>query len=439
MNAPWSIIAELESNNSRLFKESIILREAENNNVEFFKHLKDALDPLVTFGVKQVPEKTELHGTGLNPFIFEKIKYQLINRTLTGNAARDAIFSMMDQATFSEWNLWYRRILIKDLRCGVSEKTVNNVVSKKFPKFSIPKFSCQLAQDGAELIDTIKGKKLLDVKLDGVRVLSIVYLNGKVELFSRNGKQFWNFPHIQEQFRNAAKEFPENIGEGAVFDGEIVSDSFQELMKQVYRKEDADASDATLYLFDVIPLTAFKEGTFTSKQKERRLWLKSFCDKNSHNFKDINVLDYTEVDFDTEEGLSTFKAYNKEAINNKFEGIMIKDPNAPYESKRTKSWLKLKPFIEVTLTVKKTIEGTGKYAGMMGSLECEGIDDEKLIQTNVGSGFTDRQRIDFWECRADGYDIEVRADAITQNQDGTYSLRFPRFKTFRGFYKGEKI
>ena len=35
--------------------------------------------------------------------------------------------------------------------------------------------------------------------------------------------------------------------------------------------------------------------------------------------------------------------------------------------------------------------------------------------------------------------VEVRADAITQNQDGTYSLRFPRFKTFRGFEVGEKL
>jgi DNA ligase-1 len=35
--------------------------------------------------------------------------------------------------------------------------------------------------------------------------------------------------------------------------------------------------------------------------------------------------------------------------------------------------------------------------------------------------------------------VEVRGDAITQNQDGTYSLRFPRFKTFRGFEIGEKI
>ena len=34
---------------------------------------------------------------------------------------------------------------------------------------------------------------------------------------------------------------------------------------------------------------------------------------------------------------------------------------------------------------------------------------------------------------------EVRADAITQNQDGTYSLRFPRFLRFRGFEVGEKL
>jgi len=38
-----------------------------------------------------------------------------------------------------------------------------------------------------------------------------------------------------------------------------------------------------------------------------------------------------------------------------------------------------------------------------------------------------------------GMIAEVRADAITQNQDGSYSLRFPRFKTFRGFAEGEKI
>jgi len=35
--------------------------------------------------------------------------------------------------------------------------------------------------------------------------------------------------------------------------------------------------------------------------------------------------------------------------------------------------------------------------------------------------------------------VEVEADAVTQNQDGTYSLRFPRFLRFRGFEPGDKL
>ena len=60
---------------------------------------------------------------------------------------------------------------------------------------------------------------------------------------------------------------------------------------------------------------------------------------------------------------------------------------------------------------------------------------------NVGSGFSDQQRDQFWSHRDKIMNqlVEVRGDAVTQNQDGSYSLRFPRFKTFRGFEIGEKI
>jgi DNA ligase-1 len=69
------------------------------------------------------------------------------------------------------------------------------------------------------------------------------------------------------------------------------------------------------------------------------------------------------------------------------------------------------------------------------------IDDGRSILVNVGSGFTDDQREEIWRDQVSvvGQVVEVRADAITQNQDGTYSLRFPRFLRFRGFAKGEKI
>ena len=59
----------------------------------------------------------------------------------------------------------------------------------------------------------------------------------------------------------------------------------------------------------------------------------------------------------------------------------------------------------------------------------------------ANSGLTDAQRSEFWtnKDKLIGMIAEVRADAITQNQDGSYSLRFPRFLRFRGFEKGEKI
>ena len=85
--------------------------------------------------------------------------------------------------------------------------------------------------------------------------------------------------------------------------------------------------------------------------------------------------------------------------------------------------------------------GTGRNEGRLGALVCKGTDGDKTIQVNVGSGFSDTQRDEFWEHRdkIKNQLIEVRADAVTQNQDGTWSLRFPRFKVFRGFEIGEKI
>ena len=169
-----SIIKELESDNSRLFKESIIMREVEKDNTEFFEGLRMALDPLITFGVKQVPEKAEADGPGLSFGEFVDLATKLRERTLTGHDARDAILEAMDQSTVEDWNYWYRRILIKDMKCGMSEKTVNNVVKKaKRDDLKIPVFSCMLAHDSANHEKKMVGKKFLDFKLDGVRVLAI--------------------------------------------------------------------------------------------------------------------------------------------------------------------------------------------------------------------------------------------------------------------------
>ena len=146
---PQEIIKHLEADNSKLAKQAILLEAMQEGLDEFFEGITMALDPLVTFGVKKVPERTGvITGQGLDWDSFKVLANQLINRELTGHAARDAIELAKNVATTEQWNGFYRRILIKDLRCGMSEKTVNKV-AKEFPQYAVPIFGCQLAHDGA--------------------------------------------------------------------------------------------------------------------------------------------------------------------------------------------------------------------------------------------------------------------------------------------------
>ena len=434
---PQAIIHKLEADNSRLAKEQVILEAMEEGLDEFFEGVKMALDPLVTFGVKQVPEAT-VDGQGLSWPTFKELARKLINRSLTGHAARDAIILCKDTATVEQWNMFYRRILIKDLRCGVSEKTVNKI-AKKFPQYTIPTFTCALAHDSANHEKKMTGKKQIEVKLDGVRVLAVCK-GGKVELFSRNGKQFHNFPHIIEEIESvlAVKPAPYDC----VLDGEVMSKDFQDLMKQVHRKDGKAATDSVLHLFDFIPLTDFLQGGWDKPQTYRSNLVKYWIIENQDLLKHVTSCEWEEVDLDTTEGNKRFVELNKTAVDGGYEGVMIKDVDAPYECKRTHAWLKAKPFIEITLKVVDVEEGTGRNEGRLGAVIVEGEDDGYNYRLNCGSGFTDSQRDEFWTKRTDliGQLIEIRADARTKSQDSeTYSLRFPRFKCFRGFEAGEKI
>ena len=434
---PQTVIQQLEADNSRLSKEQILDMAAKEGLVEFFEGLRMALDGLYTFGVKQVPISKQ-DGQGLSWDNFLELADSLRRRQLTGHAAKDAIELAMGVATKEQWNDWYRRILIKDLRCGVSEKTVNKVlkIHEGIPR--VPVFEVMLAHDGANHDKKIVGKKLLEPKLDGVRAVTVVdYESRTATMYTRNGKVLDNFSHITDYLEKHMDE----IGRSYVLDGEVVSRSFQDLMKQVHRKSDVQAQDARLCLFDVVPLVEFKAGKSVMGQRRRSKFLKENFSKLFGDSGCIEIIPQIEVNLDEFLGDIEYKDYNKKMVAEGFEGIMIKDPEAKYECKRSVSWLKQKPFIEVSLSITAVEEGTGRNVGRLGALVCQGVDDGKSISVNVGSGFSDGDRSSYWEERDTlvGQVVEVRADTVTQNQDGTYSLRFPRFLRFRGFKAGEKL
>lgn len=440
MRNPSDIIVELESDNSRLFKESIIIREMKNDNKDFFEGIKLCCDKLITFGVseKTVPYSSDGAEDKIPFSEFVDALVRLSERKITGNSAKDLLLYISENTSKHTWEYWYRRILLKDLKCGVSEKTINNCAKKiNKPEYSVPIFTCQLAFDSNLHESKLCGEKLIDTKLDGSRILTIVYPNGRVDQFSRNGKEILNFTLIKNQFKHVA----ETLEEPMVFDGEMMSSSFQDLMTQFYRKDNVNTKDSILYLFDMIPLIDFKKGKYNVKQINRTERLHRWYKINRLFLSNVKVLDYKILNLDDEIDFAKFEEINNNAIKEGYEGILIKDPNAPYECKRSTAWLKKKPVFTMDLTIVDMEEGSDKYQGMLGALVCTGTDDNREIVVNVGSGLTDEERTQYWSNKNQviGKIAEIAYDAVTKNLLGSYSLRFPRFVRLRGFDIGEKI
>ena len=221
-----------------------------------------------------------------------------------------------------------------------------------------------------------------------------------------------------------------------MLDGEIMSSSFQDLLTQFRRKHDVPISDAVYHVFDWLPLHDFQKGICYTSQLDRTVGVPRFIPEARTYVRQVG---WTILHL--ERDARDIQKLEEKVISEGYEGLMFKDPLAAYQCKRTFSWLKVKPYIELTLGIRDVIEGEGKAEGMMGALVCSGQYEGDFIAVSVGSGFSDDLRVECWHGKDEliGRLIEVRADAVTTNQDGTKSLRFPRFKSFRGFELGEQL
>jgi DNA ligase-1 len=446
MSASW--INKLNESDSRLHKEDVLKQALEatvlgsTNAQVFLGFLKACYNPYVTFGVKQIPDTVGIINAE-NPWSqFNDLLLDLSYRKLTGHAARDAIQEMAERFNSEEWNVFCAPVLRRDMRAGISSTTINKIVKKT--EYEIPIFGCQLATN-SEGRPEMKGTKRLEPKLDGVRALFVVIPSddGEVTIicYSRNGKQFDNFSHIEEQIRDnyttivracVGADQGRSLINGFVLDGEVIGNTFQELMRQARRKSDVQAGDSVFNIFDIVPLEDFRRGHWNA-QLRKRIALLDNMRAVIHNMPNVELLPHIMVDLDTAAGKDQLERYARDNVNAGFEGIMIKNMEAPYQCKRSTDWMKWKPTITVDLEVVGVEEGTGRNVGRLGALVCAGVDDGKEISVNVGSGFSDTDRDDYWLNRnvVIGRTAEVLCDVITQNQDGTYSLRFPRFVRFR--------
>jgi DNA ligase 1 len=443
MSAYW--IDKLNESDSRLHKEDVIRQALElatlghSGSKWFLYFAQQTYNPYVNFYLRQVPTTEGLTDCENDWDSFKTLLSNLHSRRITGNEARDAVEAMSKRFDSDEWNNFCRNVIRKDLRSGISEKTINKIVKKT--EYEIPIFGCQLATN-SEGRPEMNGTKRLEPKLDGVRVLmrvtpDSVGQGASAVCFSRNGKIFENFGHIEQQiadkfYRLAASCKNRSLDGGFYFDGEVTGQTFQELMRQARRKEDVNATDSVFNIFDIIPVLDFHNGHYNA-QLSKRIEMLEGMRVIIDQLPNVELLPHLMVDLGTSDGKDVLRRYANDMVSAGFEGIMIKNVDAPYECKRNTFWMKYKPVYDYDLTVIGIEEGTGKNVGRMGALVCEGVDDGKHITVNVGSGYTDEERQSYWDDKDSviGQTVVVMADAITQDASGNYSLRFPRFKCFR--------
>src|SRR6056300_431518 len=220
--------------------------------------LYNTFNPYISFNVVKVPKVKKENRKPISPNdaweLFFKNAETCAKREVTGNAAINLIHWTFQQCSEAQ-EKWMRKILKKNLAIGISTKSINDVS----PGF-IPTFDVALAQkfERKRMSDWV----YIEPKLDGIRCLAVVE-NGEAKLFTRAGKLITNFDDT------VGKELLKLRSNGC-YDGEIMSNDFTDLMRQVYRKEDKDVSDVYFAIFDYLSLEEWKtkQGIYTLKDRK---------------------------------------------------------------------------------------------------------------------------------------------------------------------------
>lgn len=459
----FDTIEEIAGTSSKTGKEQLIRKHGTGSH-HFVRVLEAALNPFKTYGIAKQPGSFNGGSKEFDDYTWTLIE-NLRTRTLTGNAARDALSNEMSALTIKSSTLLWR-IISKDLRAGFSESTVNKAIAQ-----CIPTFDCMLAHK-FEASRVKKWPIVAEPKLDGVRVLAFVdTTNWKVGFYSRSGKEFTTFDHLKQPILDIVSNYRGVLMERAtdeydamglpdgdetdtrvmdelyekhgvddmldpVLDGEIVSGSFNKTVSEV-RKKDSQATDAFFNVFDVLPASLFKEDDKVPSEHNYAARRKTLEEMVGKNDGPVQLLPRYLVSSESEIH-TLYESVRARGL----EGLIIKDPDAFYHRRRNHAWMKIKAEESTDVPIVGYEEGTGKYEGMLGAIivafdkKCHengahgaNHDHPGAVRVNVGSGLSDSQRQSFWEDRAEliGRVIEVEFHEITP--DG--SLRHPRFKRFR--------
>ena len=407
-----NIINQLRNESSTNGKLKILKDNKDNELLK--KVLEYTYNPFKKYGVTEkvlIPTNEEFNNIELFQLL------DLLSNSNINDSLRKTVNSFLGSIQFKEERDLYVCMLLKDLRCNISTKLINKAIPKLIPEFNIQQ---------AYPIDKYYPKKnewhVLEEKLNGI--------NGSVlndNVISRQGKVINGLQHIIEQLNKTSFK-------GYYFNGELVrknidnisnGENFRETTS-IVNSDDIDKSNIDFIVFDLLPVEEFNEGKSKLKYKDRLKQLKQL-DKEAKELG-LNNLSIPKIYYEGED-ISNIDYYLEQATKEDKEGLMyIK--NNQWKNKRHSGILKIKKFLNADCEIIGYEEGTGRLEGKLGSF----IIDYKGNKVNVGSGYTDEERIEFWKNKEKymGRILQVKfKEESKDKKTGLVSIQFPIYQCIR--------
>ena len=413
------LFKQIQATSSINDKKEII---ASNKNNKLFKEcLKFLLDGNIVTGIstkkikKKVTPSSEMapyylcaHST------FEDVM-EYLRKNNTGKD--DDIYEVQSFLSgHGEDRDFYEQMITKKFRLGVDGKLVNKCIPGLIESWEV-----QLGSSYEKFKLKDDEWFSLSQKLNGNRGS---FYNNK--LISRQGKEFTGMQHIISDLNQ--------LGIGWFYDGELirknidnVSDGENFRIGTEIINSDAEVKEEIKFvIFDYFPESELRDGHSNAKYKVRRKMLnelrKIIEEKGLKNIEIVTML-YEGAD------QTQIMKWLDYAVEHGWEGLML-NKDATYKCKRTTDLIKIKRFYTMDLPIVEVLEGDGRLKGTLGALVVKYKDNT----VNIGSGFNDETRREFWEGKDNivGRIVEVKYKEISRDKKtGLESLQFPIYVGLR--------
>lgn len=421
------------------------------------------------------------------PLTIQKVHRNLVKMAeISGNRAQfkkiDYLMELLSSAAPAEAK-YLTRTVLEELRVGVGEGTIRDAISQAFniskevaerahmltndmglvaevarmegeeglrkltlkPGKPVKPMLAQLSPGIKESVEEM-GWAICETKYDGIRVQ--IHRHGdEIDIFTRRLENIsLALPEISDYIEKALPH------EDFIVEGEIIASrdgkpiSFQYMLQRVKRKYEIDKMVSkiplTVYLFDVL----YYEGPILDEPlQERRKTLESIV-KIDEGKLELSA----QVKVTPEEIHKAQELFNH-SIEGGHEGIMIKDPNAPYmPGIRGKKMLKLKAEPEtLDLVVVGGTYGKGRRAHFIGSYLMAIQDEDNQLKplAYAATGLDDNTLMELSEMvepliiNKEGRQVKIEPSIILEiafseivespESETGYSLRFPVVKRIR--------